>query len=132
LVNAPTTGVGIEALGNGGTTTVALQVGSAGTGQGGDVVSQGNSGTGLTAGSAQNGWVETVALTATQQATTSFTIYNNLVLPTSSILITVNGSTATTNGLVTLSNVTSGSFQVNTTAATFGSTADIYYMVVNH
>ena len=99
----------LKLLADGTLNTTALQVGSSGTAEGGNVVSQGNSADGLTA--AQNGWVETVALTATQQAATHFTILNSLVLPNSSILITVNGSTATTNGLVTVSNVATQSFR---------------------
>ncbi|MDP4232875.1 MAG: hypothetical protein Q8913_05890 [Bacteroidota bacterium] len=89
-------------------------------------------GNGQAAATSQRFWADTYTLTGPNQAASSFTIYNSLVSSTSTVLITVEGSTATTQGLVTINGLAGGQFTVNTTAATFGSVTKVHYCVINH
>ncbi len=140
-ISPSVSGIGIMAEGTGSTATVALEVGNAAAGVGGNVVSGTNGNTGQ-AGNPQDAWTDTYVLTAADQAAgnTEIQIYNTLVRSNSSILITVEASTAGPNGLVSVGNDASngsgfdtGHFDVYTTAAQFGTgTFKIHYQIVNH
>jgi len=140
-VSPSTSGIGIIAEGTGSTATVALEVGNAATGVGGNVVSGGNSNSGQ-AGSPQNGWTDTYTLSPADQGAgvTEISIYNSLVRSNSTIMITVDASTAGPNGLVSVENdaqdgtgFNTGHFDVYTTAAQFGTGVfKIHYQIVNH
>jgi hypothetical protein len=140
-VSPSVSGIGIIAEGTGSTATVALEVGNAATGVGGNVVSGGNANNG-TVGNPQNGWTDTYVLQPADQANgvTEIQIYNSLVRSNSSILITVEASTAGPNGLVSVGNdvpdasgFNTGHFDVYTTAAQFGTGVfKIHYQIVNH
>jgi len=140
-VSPSVSGIGIIAEGTGSTATVALEVGNAATGVGGNVVSGGNANSGQ-AGSPQNGWTDTYTLSPADQGAgvTEISIYNSLVRSNSTIMITVDASTAGPNGLVSVENdaqdgtgFNTGHFDVYTTAAQFGAGVfKIHYQIVNH
>ncbi len=140
-VSPSTSGIGIIAEGTGSTATVALEVGNAATGVGGNVVAGTNANTGQV-GSPQDGWTDTYVLDAADQGAlvNEITIYNSLVRSNSSVIITVEASTAGPNGLVSVGNdaqdgtgFNTGHFDVYTTAMQFGSGVfKIHYQVVNH
>jgi hypothetical protein len=143
----------LKLYGDGTTNTVALQVGNAGTGLGGNVVSDGNANSGQS-GSAQNVFAGTYTLTTgagSDESKNVIKIYNTLVETNSTIMITVDATPTVPVGEVFVENdaadgtgfnTTPPHFDVYTTAATFGvnmgggnyqpGTYKIHYIIINH
>ncbi|HEY3876103.1 MAG TPA: hypothetical protein VGM92_11550, partial [Candidatus Kapabacteria bacterium] len=122
------TGTAVEAIADGTTTSIALQVGAGAVG--GQVVADGNALSGQS-GFPQNGFNGDYVLSAADHggAVTSITIYNSLITANSAIIFTAvnNGGTV---GMMTISAPAVGSFTISTTAANMQGINSIYYQVV--